>query len=70
MKLDMELDHIREEIFVAIVPRASAPDACTLERIPGCLRVRSVFEDWHVVVEGTNEEVQNSWGFRSLWRVV
>jgi ABC-2 type transport system ATP-binding protein len=57
VKLDRELDRIREEIFVAIVPRASAPDAGTLERIPGCLRVRSVFEDWHVVVEGTNEEV-------------
>ena len=55
--LDRELDHVREEIFVAVVPRTSVPDGATLERISGCLRVRSVYEDWHVVLEGTAEDV-------------
>lgn len=57
VKLDRELDHVREEMFVAIVPRSSVSDAGVLERIPGCLRVRPVRDDWHVVVEGTEDDV-------------
>jgi len=57
VKLDRELDRVREEMFVAIVPRSSVPDAGTLEKIPGCLRVRSVRDEWHVVVEGADEDV-------------
>jgi ABC-2 type transport system ATP-binding protein len=56
IKLDSDLDRVRENMCVAIIPRASAPDAGALERIPGCLRVRPVAEDWHVVVEGAPEE--------------
>jgi ABC-2 type transport system ATP-binding protein len=60
--LDRELDHVREEIFLAIVPRTSVPDAGMLQRIPGCLRVRSVFADWHVIVEGTVEDIDDTLG--------
>lgn len=57
VRLDSELDRIRENTCVAIVPRSSAPDVAALSGIPGCLRVRAVYEDWHAVVEGTPETV-------------
>jgi ABC-2 type transport system ATP-binding protein len=55
VRLDRDLDRIREDICLAVVPRASAPDAAVIERTAGCLRVRPVFDDWHAVMEGTPE---------------
>jgi len=55
VRLDRDLDRIREDICIAVVPRASSPDAAAVERVPGCLRVRAVFDDWHAVMEGTPE---------------
>ena len=52
VRIDRDLDRLREDICVAMIPRASAPDPAALERLPGCLRVRPVFDDWHVVFEG------------------
>jgi ABC-2 type transport system ATP-binding protein len=56
VRLDRELDNLRENVSIAMIPRASAPDAAAIERVPGCLRVRQVFGDWHAVVEGSPEE--------------
>jgi ABC-2 type transport system ATP-binding protein len=58
VRLDDDLDRLREGVCVALVPRTSAPDAATLERTPGCLRVRPVFEDWHAVFRGEPDTVQ------------
>jgi ABC-2 type transport system ATP-binding protein len=55
VRLDRDLDRIREDICIAVVPRAAAPEAGALERVPGCLHVRQVFDDWHAVMEGTPE---------------
>jgi ABC-2 type transport system ATP-binding protein len=55
VRLDRDLDRIREDMCLAVVPRASAPDAAVIERTSGCLRVRPVFDDWHAVMEGTPE---------------
>jgi ABC-2 type transport system ATP-binding protein len=60
IKLDKNLDTISENICVAIVPRASVPDASVLQHTPGCLRVRLVYENWHVVVEGEPETVHDT----------
>jgi len=57
VQLDRQLDSIREEICVAIVPCSSATDPGVIERVPGCLQVRQVFDDWHAVVEGSPEAV-------------
>ncbi len=57
VRLDEDLDGLREGLCVAMVPRRAA-EAATLERIPGCLRARAVFDDWHVVFRGTTEQVQ------------
>jgi ABC-2 type transport system ATP-binding protein len=59
VRIDRDLDHIREDICVAMIPRTSAPDAAAFESLPGCLRVRPVFDDWHVVVEGEPEAVRS-----------
>jgi ABC-2 type transport system ATP-binding protein len=60
VRLDEDLDRLREGVCVAMVPRASAPDAAALERVPGCLRVRPVFDDWHAVFRGDPDAVQQS----------
>ena len=67
VKLDREMDRVREEIVLAVVPQTSVSDAAVLERIPGCLRVRAVRENWHAVVEGTPETVHDEL-IRSLGR--
>jgi ABC-2 type transport system ATP-binding protein len=60
VRLDEDLDRLREGVCVAMVPRASASDAAALERVPGCLRVRPVFDDWHAVFRGEPDAVQAS----------
>ena len=60
VRLDEDLDRLREGVCVAMVPRASAPDAAALERVAGCLRVRPVFDDWHAVFRGDPDAVQQS----------
>jgi len=57
--LDRDLTTLREEICVAMIPRSAAvPEATRMEQIPGCLRVRPVSDDWHVVMEGSAEDVR------------
>ncbi|MBV9085661.1 MAG: ABC transporter ATP-binding protein [Acidobacteriaceae bacterium] len=58
VRLDTALDHAREDLCLAIVPLASAPEHAALEQVPGCLRTRRVFADWHAVFEGSPETVQ------------
>lgn len=58
VRLDRDLDRLREQVCVAMLPRASAPDTDTLRRIPGCLNARPVFNDWHAVFEGDPGAVQ------------
>jgi ABC-2 type transport system ATP-binding protein len=56
--LDRDLTSLREEVCVAMIPRGTqAPDAVSIQRIPGCLRVRPVFDNWHAVMEGSPVEV-------------
>jgi ABC-type uncharacterized transport system ATPase subunit len=57
VRIDRDLDRLREGVCVAMIPRASAPDAAVIERIPGCLRVRPVYDEWHAVMEGDPESV-------------
>jgi ABC-2 type transport system ATP-binding protein len=58
VRLDRDLDCLREEVCVAMLPRGSAPDSETLERLPGCLHARPVFDDWHAVFEGAPDAVE------------
>ena len=58
VRLDREIATLSEEICIAMVPRASVPDIAAIERIPGCLRVRPVFDTWHAVMEGGPENVR------------
>jgi ABC-2 type transport system ATP-binding protein len=59
VRLDCDLDGIREDLCVAIVPQAWVADAAALERVPGCLRVRPMSGDeWHAVFRGSPDEVR------------
>jgi hypothetical protein len=41
-----------------MIPRSAVPGAAAIESLPGCLRARPVFEDWHAVFQGTPESVR------------
>jgi len=60
VRLDEDLDVLREGICVALVPKASASDPAQLERVPGCLRVRPVHDQWHAVYRGQPAATQAS----------
>jgi ABC-2 type transport system ATP-binding protein len=49
VRLDSDLDRLREDFCVAMVPKTSAPSAAALRDVPGCMGARLVFDDWHVV---------------------
>jgi ABC-2 type transport system ATP-binding protein len=70
VRLDRDLDELREDVCVAMVPMASAPDAQAIERTAGCLRVRPVYDDWHAVMEGPPEaasgELEESLGIEGV----
>jgi ABC-2 type transport system ATP-binding protein len=55
--LDRPLDALREDLCLALVPRAAVAGAAVLERQPGCLRVRSAGGDWHAVFDGEPDAV-------------
>jgi ABC-2 type transport system ATP-binding protein len=57
VRLDRDLDGLREEVSMAMVPRSSVPDAATIERMHGCLGVRLVRDEWHAVFDGSPEAV-------------
>jgi ABC-2 type transport system ATP-binding protein len=57
VRLDRDLDELREEISMAMVPRAWASDAAAIEKLPGCLGVRLVLDEWHAVFNGDSEAV-------------
>jgi len=58
VRLDMDLDRMREEVCVAMIPKAWVKDSAVLERVPGCLGVRDVHDDWHAVFDGDPESVR------------
>src|SRR5579862_6424328 len=57
VRLDMQLDRMREDVCVVMIPKASVAGASALQRVPGCLGVRSVFDDWHAVFDGPPDVV-------------
>ncbi len=59
VRLDRALDGLREEVCMAMAPRASAPDAATIEKMRGCLGVRLVLDEWHAAFQ---------WAAPSSWR--
>ncbi len=55
--LDRDLERIREDFCVAMIPRGALRDPSALERAPGCLRVRASQDSWHAVFEKPPEVV-------------
>ncbi len=55
--LDRDLERIREDFCVAMIPRSALRDPSALERAPGCLRVRASHDSWHAVFEKPPEVV-------------
>lgn len=56
VKLDRQLDDLREKFCIAIIPRYAARDVTAIERLPGCVQVKAVVDQWHAVFKCTPEE--------------
>ncbi len=59
VRLDRQLDQIHEDHCVAMIPRTAVRDSAAIETLPGCLRARPVFDDWHAVFQGAPESVRS-----------
>jgi ABC-2 type transport system ATP-binding protein len=58
VRVDCELDRLREDFCLAMVAKTSALDSSGLQRVPGCMRARLVADDWHAVFRGAPETVE------------
>lgn len=52
MVVNAELDALREQYCVAIIPRGAGFDEAAIARLPQCLRVRAVGDAFHAVFNG------------------
>jgi len=59
IRIDRELDALREGHCLAIIPRQSVPLASTIEGVPGCVRVRAEYGEWRAVFSGTPQQVHD-----------
>ncbi len=57
VRLDRDLDALREEVCLAMVPRRSAANSDVIAQMRGCLGVRLVMDEWHGIFNGTPEAV-------------
>ena len=58
VRLDRELDELRESYCLALIPRSAASHREIVERIPGCMRVKPVASEWRAMFEGSPEQVR------------
>jgi ABC-2 type transport system ATP-binding protein len=58
VRLDSDLDRLREDFCIAMVPKASAPSVVALRNIPGCVGARLVFDDWHMVFQSAPDAAE------------
>jgi len=58
VRLDSTVDRLREEYCLAVVPVHSLPDPDLLKKEPGCLGTRMYYANWHVVFQGSPEQVK------------
>jgi ABC-2 type transport system ATP-binding protein len=59
IRIDRELDALRESHCLAIIPRQSVPLASTIESVPGCLKLRAEYGEWRAIFSGTPQEVHD-----------
>ncbi len=60
VRLDSDLDTLKEELCLAILPEAQAPTLCKLQQLPGCLHLRSLPGVCHAVFRGSPPAVEHS----------
>jgi len=53
VRLDMEMDRLRENVCIAMIPKSAVANVAALETAPGCLGVRDVHDEWHAVFDGS-----------------
>ncbi|MEP6990173.1 MAG: ABC transporter ATP-binding protein [bacterium] len=62
VRIDSDMDSLREAHCVAIIPTSAERDARRLEAIPGCLHVRRVRGEWRAVFQGDAASVRAQLG--------
>ncbi len=58
IRLDRDLVTLKEQVCVAVIPRDAIADVAALEQMPSTLRVRTMRDNVHLVIEGSPEAAQ------------
>jgi ABC-2 type transport system ATP-binding protein len=58
VRVDDDLDALRESYCVAIIPKYAAHGIRDIERMPECLKVHQQFTELHAIFRGTPEQVR------------
>jgi ABC-2 type transport system ATP-binding protein len=56
--VDEQIDSLREDHSMAVMPASVVSDLSALERLPGCLRVRRTYDSVHAVFVGNPERAR------------
>lgn len=59
VRIDSELDELRENTCLAVVPQYAVTSPGDLQKLDGCLGARAHVNDWHAVFRGTPAEVRD-----------
>jgi ABC-2 type transport system ATP-binding protein len=58
IRLDRDLVTLREQICIAVITRAAVADMTALERAPSVLRVRTMHDKVHAVIDGNPDSIK------------
>jgi ABC-2 type transport system ATP-binding protein len=58
VRLDSNVDELREEYCLAVLPIRSMPDPGLLKGMPRCVGTRTYYGDWHAVFHGAPDAVK------------
>lgn len=57
VRIDSDLDDLRENVCLAVVPQFAVTNLSDLQKLDGCIGARAHTNDWHAVFRGTPVEV-------------
>ena len=56
VRIDSELDDLRENSCLAVIPQYAVTNLSDVEKLDGCIGVRATTNDWHAVFRGSTFE--------------
>ncbi|MEO7997895.1 MAG: ATP-binding cassette domain-containing protein, partial [Gemmatimonadaceae bacterium] len=57
VRIDSDLDELRENTCLAVIPQYAVTNLSDIERLPGCFGARARTNDWHALFRGTPQAI-------------